>query len=159
MGSGFISRSDDVPDPVCKAAPRPTGDGQPYLDTRPTEDGQPYPLPRGRDQRPCWSAADRGRSALPKHRGRPGTVSPTSTPHKRTNSILKRLLRGHFPLGKPTPKRPPRVSHFDLLICSGLPWRGSGLFPRPRPRLRGTMDPIASLRSNIRKLGLEIARL
>jgi hypothetical protein len=23
------------------------------------------PLPLGRDQRPCWSAADRGRSALP----------------------------------------------------------------------------------------------
>jgi len=42
MGSGFISRSDDVPDPVCKADPRPTGDGQPYLDTRPTGDGQPY---------------------------------------------------------------------------------------------------------------------
>jgi len=44
MGSGFISRSDDVPDPVCKADPRPTGDGQPYLNT----------------------PADRGRSALPR---------------------------------------------------------------------------------------------
>ena len=34
MGSGFISRSDDVPDPVCKADTRPTEDGQPYLKRR-----------------------------------------------------------------------------------------------------------------------------
>jgi len=31
MGSGFISRSDDVPDLVPNADPRPTEDGQPYL--------------------------------------------------------------------------------------------------------------------------------
>jgi len=30
MGSGFISRSDDVPDPVAEGRPRPTEDGQPY---------------------------------------------------------------------------------------------------------------------------------
>ena len=31
MGSGFISRSDDVPDPIAEGRPRPTEDGQPYL--------------------------------------------------------------------------------------------------------------------------------
>ena len=44
MGSGFISRSDDVPDPIAEGRSRPTEDGQPYL-------------PPGRDQRPCWSAS------------------------------------------------------------------------------------------------------
>jgi hypothetical protein len=31
MGSGFISRSDDVPDLIAEGRPRPTEDGQPYL--------------------------------------------------------------------------------------------------------------------------------
>jgi hypothetical protein len=31
MGSGFISRSDDVPDLMLMVEARPTEDGQPYL--------------------------------------------------------------------------------------------------------------------------------
>jgi hypothetical protein len=34
MGSGFISRSDDVPDLMLMAEARPTEDGQPYLLTQ-----------------------------------------------------------------------------------------------------------------------------
>jgi hypothetical protein len=32
MGSGFISRSDDVPDLMLMVEARPTEDGQPYLE-------------------------------------------------------------------------------------------------------------------------------
>jgi hypothetical protein len=34
MGSGFISRSDDVPDLMLMVEARPTEDGQPYLRSR-----------------------------------------------------------------------------------------------------------------------------
>ena len=86
MGSGFISRSDDVPDPVCKAYLRETEYrvlhrvlNRAYL--KPLQPNRQPPTPNrprtpfapGRDQRPCWSAADRGRSALPEtQRGHEG---------------------------------------------------------------------------------------
>ena len=75
--------------------------------------------------------------------GRPGTVSPTSTHHKRPKPILKASPPAYFPLGKPTPKRPSRVGHFVLLDPPRPPLKGVGAGRRadaraaPSPRSYG----------------------
>ena len=158
MGSGFISRSDDVPDPIAEGSALPEADrvqmteygvlSVPVAASPQPPTANPQPLANtiraGRDQRPCWSV-----SLLPlslplpltlclMHRPSTPPSSLPSTPPSTQPSTQSSTLPSTPPSIPPStlPIDSPLDSTLDSTLDSPSPFKSSPSLRRGRSASR-----------------------